>query len=408
MMQNRTTTPQLWQEGAAISLLLAAALMVMGNATISPALPLLAAEFSDDPWAEWLSRFLVPAPSAAVVICAPFAGRLADRVGRRRLLLWGVALFAIAGCAGLVLPDLRWILASRLVLGIGMALIMTAQTALLGDLFDGARRANMQGLMITARNLGGLVCITSAGVLATWSVRLPFGIYALAFVFLWVMWHGLVEDTDCKGKGTQAQSEAVSDTGAATGWRWVVAGIALLQGLTNLAFFVMPTQLPFFLNDLGIDAPIAAGLTLGAMTLAGAAIALRFGALSRWLGTARCFALGYGIMAVGYLGLSVATGFGVVVLGAICVGMGYSLVTPSFAGLMLKAAPMHWRGRASGVLTTAIFVGQLLSPLLSVPIIGGWGFSVLYSVLAVGVTALAAVWAMYGWRDAAKAVLYRQ
>lgn len=392
-MNDSSKVAGLWAEGAALSLLLAASLMVMGNATLSPALPLLAAEFVSDPWADWLSRFLVPAPSAAVVVCAPLAGRWADRMGRRRLLLLGVALFAVAGCAGLWLPDLRWIMASRLVLGVGMALIMTAQTALLGDLFDGGRRQQMLGYLIMARNLGGLVCISAAGVLATWGARLPFAIYLLAFVVLWVIWRSL--PTERTRQVPEKTSEAEGGSGGSIGWPWAVAGIALLQGLTNLTFFVMPTQVPFFLNSLGVHAPVAAGATLGSMTLAGALVAMRFARFVAALGTGGTFAVGFGIMALGYATLSYAAGLGLVLGGAACVGVGYSLVTPSFAGLMLKAAPFYWRGRASGVLTTAIFVGQLASPVLSLPAIAAWGFPVTYGVLSVLLLTVSCAWGLW-------------
>jgi predicted MFS family arabinose efflux permease len=65
-----------------------------------------------------LTRLLVPAPSLSVAICAPFVGLVADRRSRRQLLLAGVILFVIAGCAGLVLPDPPTIFASRLVSGL--------------------------------------------------------------------------------------------------------------------------------------------------------------------------------------------------------------------------------------------------------------------------------------------------
>lgn len=100
-------------------------------------------------------RLLVPAPSISVAIFAPFAGLIADRHGRRLMLLAGVMLFVIAGCAGLFLPDLPTIFACRLIVGSAVALIMTAQTALIGDYFTGEDRSALSGFQISARNFGG-------------------------------------------------------------------------------------------------------------------------------------------------------------------------------------------------------------------------------------------------------------
>ncbi|WP_246777175.1 MFS transporter [Microvirga sp. VF16] len=134
-----------WHDPRAVVLLMAASLTTMANATISPALPGLERLFADDPNAAMLVRLLVPAPSIAVAILAPFAGIVADRYGRRRMLLTGVGLFVLAGCAGLLLPDLPAIFVSRLILGDAVALIMTAQTALVGDYFTGAGRNALTG-----------------------------------------------------------------------------------------------------------------------------------------------------------------------------------------------------------------------------------------------------------------------
>jgi MFS family permease len=137
--------PQVWRDPRAIALLTAASLTTMANATISPALPGLERLFAQDSNAAMLVRLLVPAPSLSVAVFAPFAGLVADRYGRRRMLLAGVVLFVIAGCAGLFLPDLPTIFASRLVLGVAVALIMTAQTALIGDYFTGSDRSALSG-----------------------------------------------------------------------------------------------------------------------------------------------------------------------------------------------------------------------------------------------------------------------
>ena len=122
--------PSIARDPRTYALLLAATLTVMSNATISPALPGIQEQFSSTPDAALLTRLLVTAPSLTVALLAPFAGLLADRLGRRTELLLGVALYALAGTAGFWLGNLHLILASRLLLGVAVALIMTSQTAL--------------------------------------------------------------------------------------------------------------------------------------------------------------------------------------------------------------------------------------------------------------------------------------
>src|SRR3712207_824044 len=228
-----TTIPrntQVWRDPRAVALLTAASLTTMANATISPALPGLERLFAGDPAAAMLVRLLVPAPSISVAVFAPFAGLVADRYGRRRMLLAGVILFVIAGCAGLFLPDLRTIFATRLVLGLAVALIMTAQTALIGDYFTANDRSALSGLQISARNFGGLVFISLAGWIAAISPRLPFVIYGVAAVFLPLMWKVIVEPQRTSPVPGAWQEDSVPERSS---WVLIFTFLVLLQAATN-------------------------------------------------------------------------------------------------------------------------------------------------------------------------------
>ena len=291
----------IWRDPRAITLLLAASLTTMANATISPALPGIERLFADDPNAALLTRLLVPAPSLSVALFAPLAGFAADRIGRRSMLLIGAALFVIAGCAGLILPDLRWIFASRLVLGIAVALIMTAQTALIGDYFNRDDRNALTGLQISARNFGGLVFISLAGWAAALSPRLPFAVYGLAAVFLPLMWLAIVEPSRL---AATADASPFSGHDGHSSWRTLLAALVLLQGLTNMIFFLMPTQISFFLEASGYESAVMTGTVLGLLMISGGCSALLYRRVQRAIGSAGIFAAGYGAMALGFLLLS--------------------------------------------------------------------------------------------------------
>ncbi|MGX1790959.1 MFS transporter [Bosea sp. NPDC055332] len=380
-----------WQDPRAIALLMAASLTTMANATIAPALPGLERLFADDPNAALLTRLLVPAPSLAVAICAPLAGIAADRTGRRRLLLVGVLLFVVSGCAGLVLPDLPTIFASRLVLGVAVALIMTAQTALIGDYFSGDDRNALSGLQISARNLGGLVFILTAGWVATLSPRLPFAIYGLAAAFLPLMWLVIVDPPRLSSVAGGRQVDGSDDHRA---WRLPLALLVLLQGATNMIFFVMPTQLSFFLDAQGYDSAIMTGSALGMLMLSGGGSALLYPRIQRAVGYVGIFALGYGAMAVGFLVLLLASTTLAIFAAVAAIGAGYALVSPSFVALALNLAPAQKRGLAGGILTTSIFIGQFCSPIISTPLIAGRSYAFLFggtAALLVLMTAMAAL-----------------
>lgn len=379
-----------WHDPRAVALLMAASLTTMANATISPALPGLERLFANDANAAMLVRLLVPAPSIAVAILAPFAGIVADRYGRRRMLLTGVGLFVLAGCAGLLLPDLPAIFVSRLVLGGAVALIMTAQTALIGDYFRGADRNALTGLQISARNFGGLVFISLAGWFAVISPRLPFAVYGVAALFLPLMWKVIVDPqraSSAPGASPQDNSPIPSS------WGFALASLVLLQAVTNMIFFVMPTQLSFFFERAGYDSPVITGSALGVLMLSGGCFALLYGRVQQVIGHVGIFALGYGAMAIGFLLLAHASTPPAWFLAASAIGAGYALVSPGFVTLALGIAPIRRRGMAGGILTASVFIGQFCSALLSTPLIAAYGYEELFRIVSsiVAVMSIAAV-----------------
>ncbi|MBE1203138.1 MFS transporter [Aminobacter carboxidus] len=384
-IQNAMERP-VWMDGRAVALLLAASLTTMANATISPALPGLERLFAADPNAAMLTRLLVPAPSLSVALFAPFAGIAADRFGRRLLLLVGVILFAVSGCAGLFLPDLPTIFASRLVLGVAVALIMTAQTALVGDYFTGEKRSAMTGLQISARNFGGLVFISLAGWAAAMSPRWPFAIYGLAMVFLPLMWMVVV---DPPRRLQAVGARAVDEAEAHPSWVLLLSLLVLLQAVTNMIFFVMPTQMSFFLEAKGYDGAVMTGAILGTLMLAGGSFALLYPKVQRATGYAGIFLLGYAGMALGFLLLVFAGTTPILFAAAAAIGAGYALVSPSFVALTLNLAPLRRRGVSGGILTASIFIGQFVSPLLVTPLIAGHGYEALFSGIALLLAAMA-------------------
>ena len=377
---------QVWRDPRAIALLMAASLTTMANATISPALPGLERLFGEDPHAGMLVRLLVPAPSLSVAVFAPFAGLVADRHGRRWMLLAGVILFVIAGCAGLFLPDLPTIFASRLVLGLAVALIMTAQTALIGDYFAGDNRSALSGLQISARNFGGLVFISLAGWFAAISPRLPFVIYGVAALFLPLMWKVIV-DPQRTSPALQAKLEDGSSNSSS--WLLVFALLVLLQAATNMIFFVMPTQLSFFFAAAGYSSPVMTGSALGILMLSGGSLALLYGRVQQAIGYVGVFALGYGAMALGFVLLALAATPLTWFVAAAAIGAGYALVSPGFVTLALGLAPLRRRGTAGGVLTASVFIGQFCSPLLSTPSVAAYGYEGLFYITSSLAAAMA-------------------
>lgn len=389
-MSTSSKTSDLLTDPQSLMLLSAAILMITANNAISPALPGLEAQFQDTPHAGLIIRFLVSAPSLTVAIFAPFTGRLVDSLGRRPILAAGAALFAFAGCAGAVLPELWMILGSRLLLGVAVAMIMTAQSALIGDRYAGGARNRFVGLQTSVRNFGGLAFILIAGQLASLSPRLPFLVYGLGALQLPLYLLVL--------KAPDRELAATGTTGNAGPIHWPhLLGISAAAMTTTLLFFVMPTQTAFLAQSLGLDPARSTGWVLGALMVAGGPAALGYATLVTRIGRSRVLALGYLAMAAGFALLRTGQMLPDLMIAAALIGAGYGLVTPAFLPMVLDRTHASRRGVAAGVLTTGLYFGQVLSPFVSQPVVQVFGWSVLLSGTALILLGLAAITCLMQW-----------
>jgi MFS family permease len=388
-IMSRTTEMPIWRDSRAVALLMAATLTVMANATVSPALPGLQRLFADEHHSALLTRLLVTAPSLSIALLAPLAGLAVDWIGRRVLLLAGIMLFVIAGTAGSYLPDLLTIFLSRIVLGIAVAFIMTAQTALIGDYFTGGARTALTGLQISARNFGGLVFILLAGLVAMASPRWVFGVYGIALLMVPIAWMVIVEPRRPLSGSRDASPSGLEE--AAKQWHLLFIGLMVLQSLTNMFFFIMPTQLPFFLEAGGYSGPAMTSLTLSVLMLSGGSVALAYSPIQRAIGYVGVYSAGYACMASGFLLLVVSSAPLFSLGGAALIGAGYAVVSPTFVGLTLALSPLHRRGLASGLLTASVFIGQFISPLLITPAIASAGYEGPFLLVAVLLGSMAVI-----------------
>jgi MFS family permease len=100
----------------------------------------MAAHFTATPGAEGLVQLGIGLPALFVALLATPLGFVADRVGRRPVMMTGLLIYAVCGMAPLFLHALPSILLSRAGVGVAEAGVLAAGTALIGDLFQGQTR----------------------------------------------------------------------------------------------------------------------------------------------------------------------------------------------------------------------------------------------------------------------------
>ncbi|CAL9638037.1 MFS transporter [Streptomyces sp. enrichment culture] len=116
----------------------------------------------------------------AVIGALLLAGNASDAVGRRPVLLWGLACAAASAVCFLLASDIAWLYAGRLLSGLSAGLLTGAATAYVMESAPPGR-ASRATFVATAVNMGGLGCgPLLAGVLAEyapWPLRLPYAVH---------------------------------------------------------------------------------------------------------------------------------------------------------------------------------------------------------------------------------------
>lgn len=375
------------------TLLLVSTLTVMAGATIAPSLPAMQEYFAEVGNAGFWVRLVLTVPALFIVIGSLIAGLIIDRLGRKPLLIAAVALYGFAGSSGFFLNSLPAILGGRALLGLAVAGIMVTATTLIADYYIGQTRAMFMGLQAAFMALGGVLFLTSGGYLADLNWRLPFLIYLFAWLLLPLIVLAIYEPRR-SNPGSLLQS-GTEHTLPHLPIKLLVLiyGVALL---TQIIFYLIPVQLPFYLKTLSSASATQSGLAIALLTLFGSFASLTYGRIKQRLGFISILTLTFGLMGVGYSIIGLAVSYGMALLGLGIAGLGLGLLMPNLTVWVSAEVPDTIRGRALGGLTTFFFLGQFLSPVFSQPISQQIGLGMTYRL--AGGLLLALVLAFAGLR----------
>ncbi|MFI6294884.1 MFS transporter [Nonomuraea sp. NPDC050790] len=376
---------------ARAAILAAAMLTIMAPAIISPSLPAMREAFAHAPGADLLVRFALTVTSLAIAVSAPVSGLVADRLGRRPLLVSSLVLYAISGTAGFFVTDLYLLLVTRALLGIAVGGIMTAVSTTITDWFDGPRRASFLGLQQAFAGLGGVVFLPLAGLLAAVNWRAPFWIYLASAGVAALAIGALRREPPSRRTAAPGLSRPRQSTMTGN-----ILGVYALALVATLVFYMAPTQLPFLLSGHG-SGPTLTGAVIAGSTLSSAIGALVFPALRRRLSPTTITAVSLALLGAGWLLVGTADAVAQIAAGLLVGGLGVGFAVPNLNLRLSELAHPDQRGRVLSGLVTGIFLGQFLSPLVIQPLVQSTGITAAFTWTGIAMAAAAALAALAAW-----------
>jgi len=112
------------------------------------------------------TQWTVTGFSVALGIATLVVGPLADRIGRRPLLIGGLLVFTSGSLLSWLAPDLYWLIAGRIVQALGAGSALTVSRVVAADLFAGADLAKVFAYMTMAMVIGPMIAPALAGIMA--------------------------------------------------------------------------------------------------------------------------------------------------------------------------------------------------------------------------------------------------
>ena len=388
------------------------ALIVLDTNVVAVSLPSIArsfhASFADVEW-------VVSAYMVAFASCLLPAGGLADRFGRKRMLLLGLAVFFLASLGCGLAPSALLLNIARAVKGVGAAMLVTSALAVIANTFhEGPERVRAWAVWGTCMGLATTVAPLVGGVITQWFgwrwiflLNLP-----VCTVLLVCAWRVIEDSRNPEAGPIDVAGSTMFGAGLAVaiwalieapsaGWAsgstgaklsaaaLLFAGFVQLQrvrphAMVELALFrqprfvaavlamfgyaacaqVMMTFLPLYLqNAFGLPA-IAAGVGMLPFALAMVVGPYIGAALSRHLSAMALLSTGLLLIGAGNFLTALVAGearYGLVAIGMVVTGLGAGVLNGDTQKAIMACVPPNRTGMASGISATTRFTAIVIS-----------------------------------------------
>ena len=332
--------------------------MVLGVSSIAPAFPRIVEELH-------ISRtqvgMLIVALTLPSTVLTPFWGILADRVGRKQILVPCLFLFGLAGGACAASKDFDTLIFLRVIQGIGGAGLGGISLAIIGDLFSGERRAEAMGLTGSMMSVGTASYPLIGGALATlgWNypflltlAALPVGLIVLLFLH------------SPKTKSSENLGEYL--TGAWSYLKNIRAIGAFMAGIIGFAL-LFGGYLTYFSLHMGTSfnaPPFIIGGIISSMSISTALVSSQLGRLVKIISVVNLVKLGFVLCAISLASIPFISRLELLLIPPILYGIGFAIIFPSLQAYVAGLAPSQYRAVFMSLNSLMFRTGQTLGPVI--------------------------------------------
>lgn len=380
--------------------------MAMGQTLVFALLPLIGREVG---LRELQIGAIITASSVVYAMATRVWGRRSDRMGRRRVILIGLAGYTVGtlvftslfwlGFEGVLRGLLLWValITARCLQSTVMAGTMPATNAYISDITTVETRTSSLAKLGAANSIGTIIGPAIGGLLAAISLLAPLYFAAVMTLLSFVLVAWLLPESPQMNAGhpvIKARSLRYGDR------RY--RQFLIIAAMMFVVFSVVQQTLGFYFQDaLQLDSQSAAKQVGFALMISAAAALFAQGMLVQHLRWKPWRLILTGLSALGAGSLLLAIGGHAVLLfaGVGFCGLGVGLCHPGCIGLASMSVEKHEQGGLAGLTSALPALGSIIGPLLGTGL-----YEVAPRLTYAGNLVLLVPVLLYAWRHARKAV----
>jgi len=331
---------------------------VMGVASIAPALPSIARtlDLTETQIGWMISAFTFPG-----IFLAPVAGVIADRIGRKKVLIPSLFIFAFAGFAIFFIHNFHIILILRVIQGVGAAALGSLNTTLVGDFFKGKQMPQVMGYNASVLSLSTAAYPLIGGILSSIAWYYPFVLPLIAIpVGLYVIF-GIEEPVIQRHASLKQYLKDISGSI----FQREVVGLFILGTITFIILYgTFLTYMPILLDNKFNLSSAQIGIFISISSITTAIVATQVGKLTWEYGSIALLKVAFILYLIVSLIIPNVHSLYVFLIPILIFGAAQALNIPSLQTTLAKLAPDNKRGAFMSVNGMVIRIGQTLGPLI--------------------------------------------
>jgi MFS family permease len=373
---------------------LSLSLLQMSATAVSPILAVMAKTFPSVAKESIQMLFVLP-----LLVMLPFAlgsGGIASHVSKKLLTVLGLILFSVGGLAPVFLDSFPLIVASRVVLGIGLGILFPFMAGFVADFFHGPNFNSMMGLQSATGSAGGILAAVIPGFLCAINWHYAFLYHGIGILILLVVLFKLPEPERFR----QEKGETMARKQSLPRVVYVLSLATALSAVFVNSFF---TNVALVIDKDHLGSAGSSGIIIALFTVGSLVTNISFGKISK-LFQQFCAPLGLAFTGFGLLLANYAYTLPLFTFGTVIAGLGFGTFVPSVMADIGRRAPQSLNALAFAVCFVCANLGGFLSPIVLMSVgrlfgasgVGRFAFLFSGACLIIGAIAWAAIATMIG------------